>query len=330
LPKVLVPLIIVGAQGGKVPSVFYLYFGPGGNTGIVVSHGRLLWFTIVYFPARWKWTKPPLWNIIKPMPDYEKHQREIRALKQELAALLLEQHELEFHARKNIEAEYMAKIGSLEYKALEFQCKVLRLRRKYELIAGAVNSLELVELSHIDMQLLREFSAHNERLSGLMGRMNAALGRRNALSGEGAAELRRLYGSLLKKLHPDLNPVQNEATATLLSHAVHAYRNAALEELRDIDAATEGRKELMDEPVGSMDRLLKIEERLREHIGVLRNSVGALKNSYPCNIMDLLDDEEKLRERTAVLTGRIGEFRKTCDDLEKRIAELLGRSAWIS
>jgi hypothetical protein len=264
------------------------------------------------------------------MPDYEKHQREIRALKEELAALLLEQHELEFHARKNIEAEYMAKIGSLEHKALELQCKALRLRRKYELIAGAVNSLELIELSHIDMQLLREFSAHNERLSESMGRMNAALGRREALSGEAAAELRLLYGSLLKKLHPDLNPVQNEATATLLSAAVRAYRNAALEELRDIDAAAEGRKELMDAPVGSMDRLLKTEKSLRERIGVLRKSIGELKNSYPYNRKDLLDNDAQRGERSAALLGQIGEFRKTCDDLEKRIAELLGRSAWIA
>jgi hypothetical protein len=265
------------------------------------------------------------------MPDYEKHQREIRALKQELAGLLLEQHELEFHARKNIEAEYMAKIGSLEYKALELHCKTVRLRRKYELIAGAVNSRELVELSRIDMQLLREFSAHNERLAESMGRMNAALGRGAAMPDrEEEAELRRLYAALLKKLHPDLNPVQNETTETLLSRAVRAYRNAALEELRDIDAATAGRKELMDAPVGSMDRLLKTEERLREQIGVLRNSVGALKNSWPCNTKDLLDDEAKLRERTAALVGQIGEFRKTCEDLEKRIAELLGRSAWIA
>jgi hypothetical protein len=264
------------------------------------------------------------------MPDYERHQREIRALKQDLAALLLEQHELELHARKSIEAEYMAKIGSLEYKAMELHCKALRLRRKYELIAGAVNSGELVELSRIDVQLVRELSAHNEGLSEFMGRMNAALACRGSLSGEDAAELRRLYAALLKKLHPDLNPLQNETTKTLFSNALCAYRNAALDELRDIYAAAEGRKELMDAPVGSMDRLFKTEERLREQIGILRESVGELKNSYPWNTKDLLDDDVKLREKTAGLIGRIGELRKTCGDLEKRIAALLGRSAWIA
>jgi hypothetical protein len=264
------------------------------------------------------------------MPDYEKHQQAIRTLKQDLAALLLEQHELEFHERKNIEAEYMAKIGSLEHKAFELQCKAERLRRKYQLIAGAADSQELIELSRIETQLLGEFSARNEKLSESISRMNAAFKQRSAMSGEERAELRRLYSALLKKLHPDLHPVQNATTEALLSGAVDAYRNAAPDKLRDLCAAVEGRKELMDAPVGSMDRLLKTEARLREQVEALRKSVGEIKNSYPCNTRALLDDDAKLRERTAGLVDRIMEFRKTCEDLEKRITELLGKSAWIA
>jgi hypothetical protein len=264
------------------------------------------------------------------MPEYEKHQRKVRALKQELAALLLEQHEMEFHARKAVEAEYMEKIGSLEHKALELQCKALRLRRKYELIAGAVNSRELIELSHIDMQLIGEFSAHNERLSESMSRMKAAFGRGDILSGEEAAELRRLYSALLKRLHPDLHALQNERTEALFSRALRAYRNAALAELRGLYAETGERKELMDAPVGSMERLLKTGERLGEQIELARKCVGELKNSYPYNKKELLEDDAKRGERVAGLVGQIVELRKACDDLEKRIAELLARSAWIA
>jgi hypothetical protein len=267
---------------------------------------------------------------MEPMPDYDKHQRAIRALKEELAVLLLEQHELEFHARRSIEAEYVEKIGFQEYKAQELRCKTLRLQRKYDLIAGAVASLELIELSRIDMRLLREFSVLNEKLSESMSRINALRGRRDILSRGEAAELRRLYGSLLKKLHPALAPVQNEATESLYAEAVRGYRNAALDELRALCAAVEERKELMDAPVGSMDRLLKTEERLQEHIALLRKSIGELKNSYPCNVKDLLDDETKLERRAAALSVQIAESRKACENLEKRIAELLGRSAWIA
>jgi thiamine kinase-like enzyme len=264
------------------------------------------------------------------MPEYATHQKKIRALKQELAALLLEQHEIEFHARKAIEAEYMEKIGSLEHKALELECKTQRLRRKHELIARAVNSGELVEVSQIDTQLIREFSAHNERLSASMGRMKRILGNRDTLSGEAAAELRQLYSALLKRLHPDLHPLQNERTESLFSKSLRAYRNAALEELRDLYAETEERRELMDAPVGSMDKLLKTEERLEEQIGIAQKCVGELKNSHPYDKKELLENDAKRGAKVAELVGRIVEFRKTCDDLEKRIAELLARSAWIA
>jgi hypothetical protein len=264
------------------------------------------------------------------MPEYEKHQKKIRALKQELAALLLEQNEIEAHARKAIEAEYMEKIGSLEHKALELECKTLRLRRKHELIARAVNSGELVEVSQIDTQLIREFSAHNERLSASMGRMKAILGRRDTLAKNDAEELRQLYSTLLKKLHPDLHPLQNETTESLFSRARLAYRNAALEELRVLCAETEDRKELMDAPVGSMDRLLKTEARLEEQIELARKCVGELKISHPYNKRELLEDDARRGERVAALVGQIAEFRKACEDLEKRIAALLGRSAWIA
>jgi hypothetical protein len=265
------------------------------------------------------------------MPDYITHQREIRALKQELADLLLEQHELEFHARKNIEAEYMVKIGALEYKAFELQCKVLRLTRKYDLISKAAASREFIVMSEIDERLVGEFSAQNEKLSESMNRVNDALEYwfSGNMSREGAPELRRLYAVLLKKLHPDLNSVQNGKIAALFSRTVDAYRNAALEELRGIGAAVEERKELTDAPAGSMDNLIKTKERLRERIGALRKNIGEIKNSYPCNQKELLDDDKKLRERTGALIGQITEYRKTCDDLEKRQAELLGKSVWI-
>jgi hypothetical protein len=91
----------------------------------------------------------------------------------------------------------------------------------------------------------------------------------------------------------------------------------------------EDRKELMDAPVGSMDNLLNTEAALRDMIGTVREAVGAIKNSYPCNQKELLDDDEGLRKRAGAVISRITEYRRTCDDLEKRMAELLGKSVWM-
>ena len=63
-------------------------------------------------------------------PDLQKLKDEVEKLRTELSMLMLEYDELRFVICKNIETEYMLKLGSLEYKAYEAQCVVMRLKRK--------------------------------------------------------------------------------------------------------------------------------------------------------------------------------------------------------
>lgn len=66
--------------------------------------------------------------------DFENLKSEVEKMRTELSMLLLERDELQFVICKNIETEYMLKLGSIEYKAYEAQCAALRLKRKMELI----------------------------------------------------------------------------------------------------------------------------------------------------------------------------------------------------
>ena len=72
-------------------------------------------------------------NVIV-FPDFEKLKSEVEKKRTELSMLLLERDELQFVICKNIETEYMLKLGSIEYKAYEAQCAALRLKRKIDLI----------------------------------------------------------------------------------------------------------------------------------------------------------------------------------------------------
>lgn len=66
-------------------------------------------------------------------PDYKDLKDEIERLKIELSVLLLEQDELQFVICKNIETEYILKLGGLEYKVYEAQCTVLSINVKLNL-----------------------------------------------------------------------------------------------------------------------------------------------------------------------------------------------------
>ena len=66
-------------------------------------------------------------------PDFEKLKNEVEKMRTELSMLLLERDELQFVICKNIEMEYMLKLGSIEYKAYKAQCMTLRLKRKIDI-----------------------------------------------------------------------------------------------------------------------------------------------------------------------------------------------------
>ena len=75
-------------------------------------------------------------------PEYELVSKQLEEAKEKLLSLLLEIGELEQHTCKNIEAEYILKVGCYEYKAFEHQTALLRLKRKTELMQKKLNHNE--------------------------------------------------------------------------------------------------------------------------------------------------------------------------------------------
>lgn len=111
-------------------------------------------------------------NVIV-FPDFEKLKSEVEKMRTELSMLLLERDELQFVICKNIETEYMLKLGSIEYKAYEAQCAALRLKRKIELIQAKKNRQEKVIISTIEETLDNEFAEYQKQLDEQIDKMNS-------------------------------------------------------------------------------------------------------------------------------------------------------------
>ena len=113
-------------------------------------------------------------NVIL-FPDFEKLKNEVEKKRTELSMLLLERDELQFVICRNIETEYMLKLGGIEYKAYEAQCKSLRLKRKIDLIRAKKNRQEKVIITDIEETLNREFEDYQKHLNEQIDKMNEAL-----------------------------------------------------------------------------------------------------------------------------------------------------------
>ena len=258
-------------------------------------------------------------------PDYLELQKEVEKLRTELSMLVLEQDELQYVICRNIETEYMLKLGGLEYRVFKAQCEALRLRRKMEMIQAAMNRQERVDLGQIESRLDLEFVEYQRRLDEQISRMNDALERRQMrkLTEDQTMELKKLYRAVVKVLHPDLNPNISDEEERIFSKAVDAYQNGDLETMRIIHEMITNHQ-IRGFDVGAMKQLEKEKERLREHIRQVQERILRIKSQYPYTMLELLKDEQKIEAKKAELNVLLSRYEEMGEAYQVRIRRMSG------
>ena len=249
---------------------------------------------------------------------------EVEKLRTEISMLLLERDELRLVVCKNIETAYMLAVGSIEYKAYELHCKVLRLKRKIDLIQAKKNRQEKVVLSAIEELLDEEFAEYQQQLDEQINKMNKALdhSKGRPLTEEETKEIKKVYRNIVKALHPDLHPEVTPAQIQLFQNAVQAYENGDLDSLRIIST-------MVAEPVvpeqseSGMTLLAKEKERLAKALELIREQIAEIKTEYPYTMKELVEDPEKIAEKKADLEETINELKEAYELYSARLKEML-------
>lgn len=263
-------------------------------------------------------------NGIIVFPDFQKLKDDVERLRTELSMLMLERDELRFVICKNIETEYMLKIGSLEYKAYEAQCAALRLKRKIELIQARKNRQEIINLTVIDKTLDEEFLEYEKKLNEQVEKMNDALehSKGEYLSEADNKELKKLYRKIVKVLHPDINPDVTAAQVKMLDNAINAYKNGDLKSLRIIDEMV-GDHKLPEKHQDALTQLKEEKERLDRMVASIQESITKIKSEYPYCVKDILEDEKKVEQKKAELEELLKQYKELAETYNAKIKEML-------
>lgn len=257
-------------------------------------------------------------------PEFITLKAEVEKLRTEISMLLLERDELRLVVCKNIETAYMLSLGGIEYKAYELHCKLLRLKRKIDLIQAKKNRQEKVVLSAIEEILDEEFAEYQQQLDEQINKMNKALdhSKGELLTDEETKEIKKIYRNIVKALHPDLHPDITPAQVELFHNAVVAYENGDLNSLRIIS-------EMVAEPVvpeqskSGMALLAKEKERLTKTLELIREQISNIKSEYPYTMKDLVEDPDKIAEKKAELEETINELKEAYELYSARLKEML-------
>ena len=232
--------------------------------------------------------------------------------------------ELQYVICKNLETEYMLKLGGLEYKVFEAQCVALRLKRKIELIQAKRNRQETINLTKIDETLDLEFEAYQKQLNAQIEKMNDALERSKGevLSEADTKEIKKLYRQIVKELHPDIHPDISASEAKMFDNAVNAYKNGDLATLRIIHEMV-AEHQLPEEEKDALTQLKEEKERLEGVLKFIRESIEKIKSEYPYNMKEILEDEVKVSQKKAELEEALSQYKELITGYKLKIEEML-------
>ena len=284
--------------------------------------------------------------------------RTIRVLRELLASLVLERDHLVNVELRDIQTAYMREVGALEAEAYQAECEVRTLKARLEMMQSIINREEPIDLADIAEKLriqLEKFQKELDELANLLREADEYARKRerqrkaksspdgkdsgedrsaNTQNGTEAIqekrpaqaeeteeqELKRLYRMIVKAMHPDLHPDQDEATKDLFKRAIRAYKEFDLKTLREIAAmlACENTEDVEN----IVEELLKERKRLLELIRGIRADIRTVKSRYPYTLKAILDDPVRLAEKKQSLKQRIEKAERAADVYRRRIKEM--------
>ena len=264
-------------------------------------------------------------NEIIRNQEYDDLISSMQELETELAILVYDRDQLLYHICPKLKAEYMLKIGKLEYAIFEYQCKILRTRRKIEIIQSFINREQLYIVAKIEKQLDCEYQEYTKKLLEKKQEIENARLKKSSLgkplTAKETVELKKLYTQIVKKLHPDINPDTTEEQHSQFSDAVNAYKRADLPELRIIYLLIE--KTSTAKTSNSMDNLKSRKELLIDQKSYLLNEIEKIHAAFPYNVKDMLNNKEILQKKIDELSGILAEHHEQCNNIEKRLESMI-------
>ncbi len=234
------------------------------------------------------------------------------SLEDEFAKLAGEYQTLQSTVIPNLNSKYQLNIGVVEYGIFLVKVEIRRIKRKISLMQFHFNRGERPALSQIEKTLDLEFAEWRKKLESKLEEIRKAEDLKNSdkLSMEDTKELYSIYRSLIKRLHPDLNPNQTESDRNIWLRILTAHKCGDIDEMRILATLVKAQIKI-DTPKSSLlkERCSKTEKLIFS----LLEKIADLKARHPLSLRDNIEDERWISETK---TGLVKELEHA--EAEKR------------
>ena len=222
---------------------------------------------------------------------------EVNLLRDKLAEKIVLMDHLQLHICPNLDTDYILKFGSLKYKIETNKIECEKIKMKIGLMEKQLNRKSRLNLFEIDEQVENEFRKQNEYLKELSAKLTVTKnhGLKEELKREDFKKLNHIYKETLLLLHPDLVDNFDYTMENYLLNVIEAYENYDFKTIKSIKVMTIN-SNLSKSKEKNIKELLDLINLLKIRIKLINKDLIKIKDSYPFNQTDFLNDEEKVNE----------------------------------
>lgn len=217
-------------------------------------------------------------------------------------------------------AEYTRTFGELILAVFEKKIECIRKKKTVEYCQTFKNHGKNVDQAGLQDYLKKQLAEYEERLKAMIEENEAAKSTGDVTEAE-LLQIKRIYRRLVKKIHPDINPLTNtnEDLKGLWQRLVIAYDCNDLKEMKETEVLINALMTKLD--LGVMEvEIPDIEAKIKE----LEEEIEKIMNTDPYQYIYLLEDKTAVAEKKKELEDELKEYEEYSNKLEEMLNDLLG------
>ena len=239
-------------------------------------------------------------------PQVAALQAQLKELREQSARLFAKAEYMQFEERPMLNSLYEASVGILLFEEFKLLIQIKLTQLEINLTQAYINHNAPIDHHRISEQVKAAQQEYQAKIEQKEAELKKAEDFLNApcLSQEETTELRDLYRTIAKALHPDLHPGQGREECDLFIKAASAYRLGDLQTLRQIAILIQTRN---PDAINGLpnDDLLTLIEKAKESIAIFQERIDLMNDQFPFIYRDKILDPQWIKEQQEEMKERI-------------------------
>ena len=236
-------------------------------------------------------------------PQVAALQAQLKELQEKSARLFAKAEYMQFEERPMLNSLYEASVGILLLEEFKLLIQIKLTQLEINLTQAYINHNAPIDHRRISEQVKAAQQDYQAKIEQKEAELKKAEDFLSApcLSQQETTELRNLYRTIAKALHPDLHPDQGREECDLFIKAASAYRKGDIQTLRQISILIQT-KNIQDIP--GQD-LLSLIEKAKESIAIFQERIDLMNAQFPFIYRDKILDPQWIKEQQEAMKERI-------------------------